>query len=56
MPEEQSFIQLIGNFGFPIVITMYLLHRFEKKIEGLEAAIHTLAKVIDPPKKEYKNE
>ncbi|GIP40551.1 hypothetical protein J31TS4_38310 [Paenibacillus sp. J31TS4] len=35
---EQQIITLlttaIGNFGFPIVITSYLLLRFEKKIEG----------------------
>lgn len=26
---------LIGNFGFPIVMTGYLLLRFEKKIDSL---------------------
>lgn len=52
MLDEQSFVQLVGNFGFPIVITMYLLHRFEKKIEGLEHAIQSLAKAMDSSKKE----
>jgi hypothetical protein len=35
---DQQIISLfstaIGNFGFPIVITAYLLIRFEKKIEN----------------------
>lgn len=39
-------ITAIGNFGFPIVVTSYLLLRFEKKIENLNASILELAKVI----------
>lgn len=46
MLETEGVIQLIGNFGFPIVITMYLLHRVEKKIDSLENAIHALSKVL----------
>lgn len=45
--EMMSFvITAIGNFGFPIVVTSYLLLRFEKKIENLNASILELAKVI----------
>ena len=29
----------IANFGFPIVVSVYLLMRFEKKIELLEQSI-----------------
>ena len=36
--------------GFPIVITIYLLISFERKIEGLEQAIQILTKEIDSPK------
>ena len=36
---------LIGNFGFPIVITIYLLVHFEKKIEALTSAIQDLKEV-----------
>lgn len=37
--DQSQFItlvtSLIGNFGFPIVVTGYLLLRFEKKIDSL---------------------
>jgi len=36
----------IGNFGFPIAITIYLFIRFEKKIEKLEIVILQLSEVI----------
>ncbi|TKI69199.1 YvrJ family protein [Lysinibacillus mangiferihumi] len=39
-------IHLTGNFGFPIVITVYLFVRFEKKIEKLEIVILQLSEVI----------
>lgn len=39
---------LIGNFGFPIVITIYLLVHFEKKIEALTSAIQDLKEVLRP--------
>lgn len=39
-PENiQMWINLIGNSGFPIAITIYLFVRFEKKMENLEAVI-----------------
>jgi len=39
-PETiQMWMNLIGNSGFPIAITIYLLVRFEKKIDHLEANI-----------------
>lgn len=49
MLETESMVQIIGNFGFPIVITIYLLHRFENRIEALESAIRTLAEVVGRP-------
>lgn len=39
-------ISLIGNFGFPIAITIYLFIRFERKLEKLETVILQLADVI----------
>lgn len=30
---------ILGNFGFPIVITIYLFLRFERKLEKLEEVI-----------------
>lgn len=43
-PSE--WVMIIGNFGFPIAITMYLFIRFEKKIENLEMSINQLSDVI----------
>ncbi|MGE7691453.1 YvrJ family protein [Lysinibacillus sp. NPDC097214] len=46
-PENVSmWISLIGNFGFPIAITVYLFIRFEKKIDKLEAVIMGLSEVV----------
>lgn len=46
-PENVSmWISLIGNFGFPIAITVYLFIRFERKIDKLEAIIMELSEVI----------
>ena len=32
--EDGRVDQMIGNVGFPIVVTLYLLHRIESKLEG----------------------
>lgn len=47
MIGEENIVQLIGNFGFPIVVTIYLLHRFENKIDSLENTIHNIANVVN---------
>lgn len=39
-------VTIIGNFGFPIAITIYLFYRFEKKIEKLENIVLQLNEVI----------
>ncbi|WP_345243112.1 YvrJ family protein [Pontibacillus salipaludis] len=36
------FIQLLGNFGFPIAVTMFLLVKFDKKLDKLEEAVYSL--------------
>lgn len=41
---------ILGNFGFPISITIYLFLRFERKLEKLEDVILELNGII---KKEY---
>ncbi|MGY4688311.1 YvrJ family protein [Salibacterium sp. K-3] len=35
-----GFIQVLANFGFPVVITFYLLFRFEKRLEKMEKAFY----------------
>ncbi|QOY36920.1 YvrJ family protein [Anaerobacillus isosaccharinicus] len=37
--EFSQMVTLLGNFGFPVVIAIYLLIRFEKRIENLTDAI-----------------
>ncbi|MGM9944570.1 MAG: YvrJ family protein [Lysinibacillus sp.] len=44
--EVPQWITLVGNFGFPIAITIYLFLRFEKKIEKLEDVIIQLNDTI----------
>lgn len=44
-PGLSSYIDLISNTGFPIVISMYLLNRMEKKLDKLVDAIEKLAKI-----------
>ncbi|MET3193303.1 YvrJ family protein [Bacillus sp. OAE603] len=41
-----EFINIINNFGFPIAVTVYLLYRFEKKIEFLTKSIDQIKEVI----------
>ncbi len=38
---------ILGSFGFPIVITIYLFLRFERRLEKLEEVILKLAEVIN---------
>ncbi|MBU8757018.1 YvrJ family protein [Priestia megaterium] len=45
-----QWLNLIGNFGFPIVVTFYLLLRFEKKIDHLTEAINKIATNIEKEK------
>ena len=47
MLDAGNIVQLIGNLGFPIVVTIYLLHRFENKIEALKNAIHSIENVVN---------
>lgn len=46
MYNAAEFVNLLSNFGFPVVITLYLLFRFEKRIFELESAIDELSDVI----------
>ncbi|BDG47346.1 MULTISPECIES: YvrJ family protein [Parageobacillus] len=50
--EVPQWITIVGNFGFPIAITIYLFLRFEKKLERLEIVINQLSEVIKESKKE----
>lgn len=39
-------LNLVGNFGFPIVVSAYLLVRIERRLTELSASITELAKAI----------
>jgi hypothetical protein len=43
---ESNELKAIANYGFPIVITAYLLIRMEAKLVRLAVAISDLAKVV----------
>lgn len=51
MEEGLNIIQIIENIGFPIGITIYLLYRFEKKIDKLEDGITVLTVAIKENKR-----
>lgn len=36
----------IGNWGFPMVLSIYLLVRVEKKLDDLTTAIHGLGQTL----------
>ncbi|EEL69247.1 YvrJ family protein [Bacillus mycoides] len=42
----EEWIGMIGNVGFPIVVTLYLLHRIENKLDGVIVAIEKLPKQL----------
>jgi Trk-type K+ transport system membrane component len=44
--DMPQWTMILGNFGFPIAITVYLFIRFEKKLEKLEIAITQLGEII----------
>lgn len=47
MIDYTNLVNLLGNFGFPAVITIYLFSRFETKIENLESVIIELKDAIN---------
>ncbi|MEQ8197124.1 MAG: YvrJ family protein [Clostridiaceae bacterium] len=44
--EVNELINIIGNVGFPVAISAYLLIRLEKNIAGLTASINRLNTII----------
>lgn len=44
--DEASLLTAISQVGFPIVLTGYLLIRFEKRLEVLNESIMKLTEVI----------
>lgn len=44
--EHLDLISLIGNTGFPIAITAYLLIRLEKQLTSLSTSINKLNTIV----------
>lgn len=42
-----AIVSLIGNVGFPIAVSIYLLVRIESKLESLTVSINNLSSVIN---------
>jgi hypothetical protein len=42
----EEFLKAVANWGFPIVVSVYLLVRIETKLDNLEQAIKELSLVI----------
>ncbi len=42
----QDLLTIVGNFGFPIAVSAYLLVRIEGKLNELSTSITELAKAI----------
>lgn len=39
---ENTWVSILTDVGFPIVVTFYLLHRIEMKLNRLIESIHAL--------------
>lgn len=46
MDAIEELFKAIANWGFPIVVAVYLLVRIESKLESLESAIKDLSLTI----------
>ncbi|WP_373894509.1 YvrJ family protein [Virgibacillus sp. CBA3643] len=47
MEHANEIAMLLGNFGFPILVSIYLLVRFEQKIGELSDRVNSMARTIE---------
>lgn len=45
--KVDQMVTVIQNIGFPIVISFYLLHRVESKLDAIHLALLAMAKFTD---------
>ncbi|MCF6409227.1 YvrJ family protein [Pseudalkalibacillus salsuginis] len=38
----EQWVSVMSEFGFPVVVTLYLLHRIEAKLDSLNQSINNL--------------
>ena len=43
----EELVNLVANIGFPIDVSIYLLVRVERKLEGLTNSINNLSQTIN---------
>lgn len=48
----EEFIKAVANLGFPIVLSMYLLARIEKKIDNLVYLVLDLINLVEHEEEE----
>jgi hypothetical protein len=51
--ESKAIVEMVSNFGFPILLTIYLLFRFEKRMTSLEEKIDKLS-IVDELREDVK--
>ena len=44
--DTQEIFKAVGNFGFPIVLSWYLLLRMEQRLDKLGDCLHELSSAI----------
>lgn len=44
----EEWLQMIKEVGFPVLVTLYLLHRIERKMEKLNDTMHQLPERLKP--------
>jgi len=42
-----DFVNILSNFGFPVAVACYLLFRFEKKLDNLNASIQKMSEMLN---------
>ena len=42
----EEMLVLVGNYGFPVAVSFYLLIRLEGKMETLTESIHSLSQAL----------
>lgn len=46
----ESLLAQVGNFGFPVVLSIYLLVRIEGKLDRLTESIYQLSRTLETVK------
>lgn len=52
--DMEEFASLLTNYAFPVVVSLYLLTRLEKRIGDLEKAINNFGNQIEEMKEELR--